>query len=203
LNSAALESLDELAPGQQALILAGLKLFAEKGFAAASVRDLAAEAGVSLGLVRAHFGSKDGLRRAVDRHALKAVRELYDTVLETDSPVSLDSAVRVAVAWVAQNRSVMTYVRTALFERTPGSQALFDQLFRQMRHFVDAAADRGSLQTGVDRDMAAIYLIYDFVGPALLAPFVGKIYDQAPFHASSVARRNEFFSRLFTRGIFK
>lgn len=200
---AAREPIEDQSPGRQALVRAGLKLFAERGFAAASVRDLAAEAGVSLGLVRAHFGSKDGLRRAVDAHALEAVRELYDTILEGESLLSLETAVRVAVDWVALNRPVMTYVRTALFERTAGSQALFDQVFRTMRHFVDAAAARGGLQTGVDRDMAALFLLYDFVGPALVAPFVGKVFDKAPFHPSSVTRRNEFMSRLFRRGIFK
>ncbi|MCZ8130439.1 MAG: TetR/AcrR family transcriptional regulator [Steroidobacteraceae bacterium] len=197
------EPFDELSPGRQALIRAGLKLFAERGFAAASVRTLAAEAGVSIGLVRAHFGSKDGLRRAVDAHALGAVRELYDAILENEAPMSIDSAVRVAVDWVARNRAVMLYVRTALFERTAGSQALFDELFRTMRHFVNATAARGKLKPGVDRDMATLFLIYDFVGPALVAPFVTKLYDKAPFHPTSVARRNEFMSRLFREGIFE
>ncbi|MFO0447973.1 MAG: TetR/AcrR family transcriptional regulator, partial [Pseudomonadota bacterium] len=67
--------------GRQALVQAALKLFAERGFAGASIRDLAAEAGVSIGLVRTHFGSKDGLLEAVDAHALAAVEELYDGVL--------------------------------------------------------------------------------------------------------------------------
>ena len=40
-------------------------LFAEHGFAGASVRSITAEAGVDLGAVRYHFGSKDGLFSAV------------------------------------------------------------------------------------------------------------------------------------------
>ena len=47
-----------------------LRLFAERGPDAASVRQIAAAAGVSPGLVSHHFGSKDGLRDAVDAHVL-------------------------------------------------------------------------------------------------------------------------------------
>src|SRR5699024_4692668 len=49
-----------------------LRLFAERGFAATTIRDVAAAARVSAALVRHHFGSKDGLREACDTHALAA-----------------------------------------------------------------------------------------------------------------------------------
>ena len=40
-------------------------LFAEKGFAGTSMRDIAALSGVSQPLIHYHFGSKEGLYRAV------------------------------------------------------------------------------------------------------------------------------------------
>ena len=49
---------------------AALRLFAERGIEAASIRDIAKAAEVSSGLVRHHFGSKEALRDACDRHAL-------------------------------------------------------------------------------------------------------------------------------------
>jgi len=47
-----------------------LRLFAEHGPGAVSVRQIAAAAGVSPGLIVHHFGSKDGLRDAVDQYVL-------------------------------------------------------------------------------------------------------------------------------------
>jgi TetR/AcrR family transcriptional regulator, regulator of cefoperazone and chloramphenicol sensitivity len=49
---------------------AALRLFAERGIDGASIRDIAKAAGVSGGLVRHHFGSKEGLRNACDTYAL-------------------------------------------------------------------------------------------------------------------------------------
>ena len=46
-----------------------MRLFADRGAAAVTVREIAAAAGVSPGLVMHHYGSKDGLRDAVDRRA--------------------------------------------------------------------------------------------------------------------------------------
>ncbi len=52
---------------------AALRLFAERGVAGATIRDIARAAGVSGGLVRHHFGSKDGLRAACDSYALDQI----------------------------------------------------------------------------------------------------------------------------------
>jgi AcrR family transcriptional regulator len=57
---------------------AALALFAERGVERTTLRDIARSARVSAGLVRHHFGSKDGLRARCDEYALErlmAVKE--------------------------------------------------------------------------------------------------------------------------------
>ncbi|WP_127499940.1 TetR/AcrR family transcriptional regulator [Actinoplanes solisilvae] len=55
---------------------AAIKLFAERGVDGATVRDIAQEAGVSSGLLRHHFGSKEGLRDACDEWALSELTKI-------------------------------------------------------------------------------------------------------------------------------
>ena len=55
---------------------AAIVSFAEHGIAATTVRKVAAEAGVSAGLVMHHFGSMEGLRAACDQHVTAMIREL-------------------------------------------------------------------------------------------------------------------------------
>ncbi len=55
------------------LLVAATELFSERGYAAASVRAIAARAGVNLGAVSYHFGGKRQLYRAVLRNAVQAV----------------------------------------------------------------------------------------------------------------------------------
>src|SRR5215204_5684232 len=62
---------------------AALRLFGERGIDGATIRDIAKAAGVSPGLVRHHFGSKEALRDACDSHALsRIVRIKEQAVLE-------------------------------------------------------------------------------------------------------------------------
>jgi AcrR family transcriptional regulator len=65
-------------------------LFAEKGPAATSVRDVAARSGVNHGLVYRHFGAKEELVAAVLDDLSDRVADTADTVAGTDA---LDAAV--------------------------------------------------------------------------------------------------------------
>jgi AcrR family transcriptional regulator len=47
-----------------ALVAAALKLFGDKGFEAATTREIAAEAEVNIAMIAYHFGGKEGLRAA-------------------------------------------------------------------------------------------------------------------------------------------
>ena len=47
-----------------------------------AIRAIAADAGVSPGLVVHHFGSKDGLREACDRHVVARFRETKLAAME-------------------------------------------------------------------------------------------------------------------------
>ena len=191
------------APGRRQLLKAGMKLFAERGFAAVGLREIAAEAGVSLGLVRTHFGSKDGLREAIDTHVLEEIRALYAAVVEHSSAEVLAQAVEDALDWIPRDRDALMYARMSLMERTPGSQALFDEMLAVMRQFVDNNARLGFLQEDVDREWAAIYMVFDFIGPAVIEPFAQQAFGKSMYAKSMISERNAFMIRLFTRGFLK
>ncbi|HWJ75834.1 MAG TPA: CerR family C-terminal domain-containing protein [Kaistia sp.] len=53
---------------RQRLIAAALDIFGRQGFQAASTRDIARSAGANLAAIVYHFGSKEGLHRAVAEH---------------------------------------------------------------------------------------------------------------------------------------
>ena len=100
---------------------AAIDLFAERGFGQATVRDIAQAAGVSSGLLRHHFGSKDGLREACDEYAMARTAELRAAMLQ-DGRLS-DHAFMGAVQPVAMRlqrylvRSLVDNPSPAVFQR--------------------------------------------------------------------------------------
>jgi len=60
---------------------AAIKLFTERGMDKTSILDIAEAAGVSGGLIRHHFGSKDGLREACDTYVFDELLKFKEEVL--------------------------------------------------------------------------------------------------------------------------
>ncbi|MGW7683541.1 TetR/AcrR family transcriptional regulator [Kribbella sp. NPDC054772] len=69
---------------------AAIRLFGERGIEGASIRDIAAEAGVSSGLVRHHFGSKESLREACDKYAKERMVEIGAELTQNNDLTGLD-----------------------------------------------------------------------------------------------------------------
>lgn len=67
---------------RQALIESGLRLFGDKGFAATSTREIAGAARANIASIAYHFGSKDGLRKAIAESIAGALRGLIDSAFE-------------------------------------------------------------------------------------------------------------------------
>src|SRR3954454_6560474 len=67
---------------------AAIRRFGVDGFGA-SVRAIAADAGVSPALVIHHFGSKEALRAACDEHVLRMIREAETEAFTTSTSIDL------------------------------------------------------------------------------------------------------------------
>lgn len=70
------------------LLTAGTELFAAKGFAGASIRELASAAGVNSALISYHFGGKEGLYEAVITAQYERVIGKFETIARADAPVA-------------------------------------------------------------------------------------------------------------------
>jgi AcrR family transcriptional regulator len=90
-----------------------LRLFAERGPDAVSVRQIAAAAGVSPGLVSHHFGSKDGLRDAVDAHVLAMFGAMLGELTTADlyDPDAAGSLAEAVVRHLPPDSPVSGYLR--------------------------------------------------------------------------------------------
>lgn len=121
---------------------AALRLFTERGVDGATVRDIAAAAGVSPGLVRHHFGSKEALRDACDAYALDRLMRIKEqAVLEgrLAEPGFLP-AVHPTVL------SLYRYLARALLDGSRAAGAMFDEIVDVSeewvrRHYPDQFSD--------------------------------------------------------------
>jgi len=103
---------------------AALVLFAERGTKGATVRDIAKAAGVSGGLLRHHFGPKDGLRDACDSYVLaKLMRMKERAVLEGElaNPAFMSAA-------QPEMLLLYRYLARSMIDGSPQAASMFDEM---------------------------------------------------------------------------
>lgn len=107
---------------------AALKCFAARGASATSLRSVAAEAGVSLGMVQHHFATKANLIKAVDDHVLGVLAAALTRPLdETPADTIADVGNRVT-SLIAGEPDVVAYAGRALTDGSALGEQVFDSL---------------------------------------------------------------------------
>jgi TetR/AcrR family transcriptional regulator, regulator of cefoperazone and chloramphenicol sensitivity len=111
---------------------AALRHFTEYGFDRATIRDIARAAGVSPGLVRHHFGSKDELRKACDAYALETLHAYVERAM-TDEGLNDPRT-------IAEARDPLhpyqRYLARALIDESEAAAQIFDEMVAMTERFL-------------------------------------------------------------------
>lgn len=139
---------------------AALVRFSHEGFRGATIRAIAADAGVSPALVLHHFGSKDGLRTACDEHVVRLLMSQLEPWIA--DPASLTAHPASFAAMIEGAGDIVDYVRRTLVEGGEHTDALVDQFVDLTETFLAEGETQGSMRPIHDRRaMAAVLVMWD------------------------------------------
>ncbi len=150
---------------------AAMHQFAEHGYARTTIRSIAAAAGVSPGLLRHHFGSKEELREAVDVHVVAEIRRVNDEVLEGTRRGDL----RPAALSRPDLKPYRAYVVQALLDGSAAMAPIFDEVVDLTVGWIELA-DKGRTNDppAVDARTRAAVLAGMVFGVQLLAGHISR-----------------------------
>ncbi len=176
---------------------AALARFPRHGFAATTIRAIAADAGVSPGLVVHHFGSKDGLRQECDRHVVARFRETKLAALEEGNlgdPGFASMAFRVA-------QPLLRYFSWALVRGHSAADQLFDELIREGLEVTRVAVEKGIIAGSPDLQIRTTLQMAMMLGMVAFHAHVERNTGIDPLTSEGMARLTpsllEIFSGLF------
>jgi AcrR family transcriptional regulator len=181
-----------------------LELFADRGIAATSLRSIAAAAGVSAGLVIHHFGSKDGLRRAVDAVVVRRITAALSEVPIGSSGASVIDQRAEVLARVLRNQpALLQYIAQALSEGGAAAGELFTLLYATASAD-QALADAGVIRADSDPLWRALQQLVLIVGPLLLRPLIeqqlgGQLFEPGNFERWMRANADLLKHGLYTQ----
>ena len=170
---------------RERLLAAGLALFAERGYSATSVDDVAERAGVSKGTVFYNFGSKQGLGIQVVQEATGRIAAVAEAARATHQ------------GWDALNALVLAMMRA--FDADPDTcQVLFTELFRGERPWsAELPVARATLVAPVAAVVAEVHAErraagrtaasptddhFEMVAVAILGALVFSSLDRSTYH---------------------
>lgn len=176
---------------------AAIACFARDGFQV-GLRRIADEAGVSLGLIRHHFGSKDELRSACDTYVLDLVAAMQTERVRTDR---LADTMMDQLLLSPELVTEVHYIVRSLGSGTGLARAFFDTMVESARLRLAEAVDNGHVVPTADEAARARYLTLTGMGGLILAFGLNDTADPAKVWNDYVADTVGPALEMYTNGL--
>ena len=155
-----------------------LDLFGTKGEDGTSMRAIASAAGVTVGLLVHHFGTKDGIRAAVEDHVVDHFAHAIAHAPNQGTPQQIATARDVAVARMLDaHPEVVNYMRRALLEPGDTRNTLLEKLTDLTRREVVALREAGLASTDRHEATQIVETMIRQVGRLFLQPMVDAMWE--------------------------
>jgi AcrR family transcriptional regulator len=180
---------------------AAMRLFAERGFDATSIRDVAAEAGVSSSLVVHHFKTKAQLKQATDAWLISALTSLLAELLEggnTDLTETVGSLGEI----LGEEPELMSYMRRMLVDGGEAASGLFHGLVEATATVLAAQEAAGIVRPSVDARTRAVFLIVNDLGAIILRDLVEQVIGVDPLGPAGLPQWGAVVMEVYTGGIY-
>ena len=145
---------------------AALEHFAREGYERATIRAIAQTAGVSPGLLRHHYGSKDALRVACDDYVFEMLHRVNAKVLE--DPATAASAQQAS-------KRFGRYVARSLADGSPTAKPIFDEMVVMTEQWLVRSDEARTDTPSTDRRVRAALVTSMRVGIPLLHEHVSRV----------------------------
>lgn len=189
--------------GRERLVRTAFVLFAEKGFDSVTVRDIASASSVSVGLINHHFGSKDGLREAVDEFFIAQFEDAITGAAPQEMSTTLDPA-EVIDAWIERHAddwpTIVAYFRRALLEESDWGFSLFQRFYGFVQATVMRMDAAGQIAPDVDRLWLPFLMMYLEIGTMVFDPYIKRVLGRSGYDRELWQRRHRAYMTLIRRG---
>jgi AcrR family transcriptional regulator len=158
---------------------AAMDLFAQFGEDRTSMRNIAASAGVTVGLVVHHFKTKDGVRSAVEQLVVDYFAQTIAQVPAAGTPREVAAARDAAVQqMLASNPAVVNYLRRELLDPAGAKGQLLQRLTELTRRELVKARGEGIVSSQRSESSQVIDVVVRQLGRLFLQPMIDTMWDQ-------------------------
>lgn len=179
-----------------------MRLFADRGAAAVTVREIAAAAGVSPGLVIHHYGSKDGLKDAVDRRAVAFFEEMIGEFGQLGEEGGGASLVELFADRLKSEPAMVDYIRRLLLDGGEAADGLFARLLDATEAGMRALTAAGVVRPAPDERVRTAFLLANDLSLVLLRRQIARSVGFDPLTREGLGPWSAAVLDVYTSGVF-
>jgi AcrR family transcriptional regulator len=169
-----------------------LRLFADRGADAVTIRDIAGAAGVSPALVMRHYRSKDGLREAVDDYVARVMEAvLADVTAGPDGGFGSASLPALAAAVTGRlpgDSPIPAYLARSLVSGGHSAAGLFGELHVISQRALAGLVHQGFADDGGDLPARAAFLLANDLAVLILRDRLAEVLGVDPLSPDGMRR---------------
>jgi TetR/AcrR family transcriptional regulator len=174
------------------IIAAAEEVFAERGYAGATTREIAERAGIGKRMLFYYFPTKDAVYRAVLERIITGLVAIYEQTRGEPGPVGLGDGVEAITHFTARNLSAMKVWLREIIDDGPHLEELTRRHMRQLYDAAGAGVAR-NMEQGTFRRSDPMHALASVGGVTLfyflIAPMLRLIWDRDPLDPAVVAER--------------
>ena len=185
------------------ILTAAEELFASRGFAGTSVRDIARSAAVNSAMIHYYFGNKEGLYRAIIESAAHTIRTILITA--TSGASSVEEKLSQFVSGYAQYIFSHPNLARVLHRELLTGGAHLKQImqpatnYKILREAISGAVERGEMRK-IDVDLAPISLMGMIIVFQIVQPVIPVAMDKGGYDEAFIKRLSAHTVNLFLYG---
>jgi AcrR family transcriptional regulator len=188
---------------------AALRLFADRGADAVTVREIATQAGVSPALILHHFGSKDGLRAEVDAHAAQAFDAIFEAMPADELAEFLaggaagGSLAEAFARGFPHGSPLPAYLGRLFLTHDPAGAALFGRWYAMTRRLLDLMVEAGVARPTDDPAVRAAFFLVNDLALILLRTQIATVIGSDPLQPDGIERWGREAGKVYAEGAFQ
>jgi TetR/AcrR family transcriptional regulator len=189
---------------RQRIISAAEEVFAERGYTAATTREIAERAGIGKRMLFYYFPTKDAVYRAVLERIIAGLVAIYEHTRREPGTVGLGDGIEAIIQFTAQNLSATKVWLREIIDDGPHLAdltrqhiaALYQQAGAGVARTMDAGVFRRSDPVHVLTSVGGVTLFY-----FLIAPMLRLVWDRDPLDPEVLAERVIVVRDLLLHGL--
>lgn len=167
------------------LLDSATELFLERDFHSVSIRELAANAHTSSGMIKYYFSNKQGLFEAMLTREYGRILQVLKDVISQDTLLDFSAVINRVLSLYEANPNMPRFIiKTYLLRQGPGSHLLrqwFEQEKRMVDRWVDEVIAEGKIDRNTNGEVVRIAVMALTLLPGLIIDHLKQSYSESGY----------------------